>query len=57
METRSIYLTVRVDVAYPDSCDCSDLDLASEFRLDGISLPEDYECKVIDFEICGINEQ
>lgn len=56
METRSIYLTVRVDVECPDGYDSSDLELATDLCLEGISLEEDHECKVTDFEICGINE-
>jgi hypothetical protein len=56
METRSIYLTVRVDIECPDEYNSSDLELATDLCLDGISLEEEHECKVTDFEICGLNE-
>lgn len=56
METRSIYLTVRVDIECPDEYDSSDLELVTDLCLDGISLDKNHECKVTDFEICGINE-
>lgn len=56
METRSIYLTVRVDIECPDEYNSSDLELATDLCLDGISLDEGHKCKVTDFEICGINE-
>lgn len=39
-----------------DEYNSSDLELATDLCLDGISLDEDHKCKVTDFEICGINE-
>lgn len=53
---RSIYLTVRVDIDCPDDYDATDLELATDLCLDGISLDQEHECKVTDFEICGLNE-
>lgn len=52
---RSIYLIVRVDIETPDDYDYSDMEIAEDFRLDGVSLDAAHECSVTDYEICGVN--
>lgn len=56
MVTRSIYITVRVDIECPDNYDGSDMDLLEDLEFNPPSLPEWHECETIDFEVCGINE-
>lgn len=53
---RDIYLVVRVDVECPDDYEATDLEIAEDFQLQGITLDEDHECKVNDYEICGLSE-
>lgn len=57
MESRSIYLIVRVDLDCPDEYNgVSDEEIAQDFSLNGISLDEGYGCKITDCEICGLSE-
>lgn len=57
MKTRSIYLIVRVDIDCPEEYgDVSDIEIAQDLSLNGISLDEEHECKVTDYEICGLSE-
>lgn len=57
METRSIYLTVRIDIQCPDSYDGSNEDLLSELAYVDAAVNNGSECKIEDCVICGINEQ
>lgn len=57
MKTRSIYLIVRVDLDCPDEySDVSDMEIVQDLSLNGISLDDEHECKVTDYEICGLSE-
>lgn len=56
MKRRSIYITVRVDIDCPDEYYEPDIDLASELYLNCISLSDNHECEIANFEICGLNE-
>lgn len=57
METRSIYLTVRIDIQCPDGYNGSDEDLLSELAYVDAAVNDGSECKIDDCVICGINEQ
>lgn len=56
MAQRSIYLIVRVDVDVPDSYELSDLEIAEELTLVGITTPGSSDLSVDDFEICGLSD-
>ena len=56
METRSIYLTVRIDIQCPDGYNGSDEYLLSELAYVDAAVNNDSECKIDDCVICGINE-
>ena len=57
MKQRSIYLVVRVDLDCPDEYnDVSDMEIAQDLSLNGISLDDEHECEVTDYEICGLSE-
>ena len=56
MTQRSIYLTIRVDIEVPDNCKLSDLEIATDLGISGITYPEDDNIHVEDYEICGLND-
>ena len=57
MESRAIYMTVRVDLSVPDSYELSDGEIAEE--LEGVQvemqLPQDCPYIVDNVEVCGVN--
>lgn len=57
MESRVIYLTVRVDLSVPDNYELSDGEIAEE--LEGaqveMQLPQYCPCLVDNAEVCGVN--
>jgi hypothetical protein len=57
METKSIYLTVRIDIQCPDGYNGSDEELLSELAYVDAAVNNGSECKIDDCVICGINEQ
>ena len=56
MTQRSIYLTIRVDIEVPDNCELSDLEIANDLGLSGITYPKGNNIYVEDYEICGLND-
>lgn len=57
MKTRSIYLTVRIDMQCPEGYYGSDEELLSELEYVDAAVNDSSECKIDDCVICGINEQ
>lgn len=56
MKTESVYVTVRIDIECPKNMERSEVEeLVNEMDYN-FSLPDDYESKVIDTEICDIDE-
>lgn len=56
MKTESVYVTVRIDIECPKNMEHSEVEeLVNEMDYN-FSLPDDYESKVIDTEICDIDE-
>lgn len=57
MESRAVYITVRVDLAVPDDYELSDGEMAEE--LEGahieMQLPQDCPYTVENAEVCGGN--
>lgn len=57
MESRAVYVTVRVDLSVTDDCELSDVEIAEE--LEGaqmeMQLPQDCQYIVNNVEVCGVN--
>lgn len=54
----SIYMTIRVDIEYPSNCMSENeaTEIAVEEFDYNFKLPKDTNIKVVDSEICGVNE-
>lgn len=57
MESRAIYITVRVDLSVPDNYELSDAEIAEELECAQmeIQLPQDCLYIVDNVEVCGGN--
>ena len=53
---RYVNLVVQVAIDCPSDYDYNEIDVASELILEGISLDGEHECRVIDYQICGLSE-
>lgn len=61
MESRAIYLTVRVDLSVPDNYELSNMEIAEEIESAqiGVQLPRGCSYIIDNVEVCGgtINNQ
>lgn len=58
MESRTIYLTVRVDVTLPDGCeDLTAGDIADSIESVNVLLDKQNPITLDDVEVCGLNDE
>jgi len=56
MKTESVYVTVRIDIECPSDMTYSEVEELVNDMDYNFSIPVYHESKVIDMEICGVNE-
>ena len=56
MKTESVYVTVKIDIECPSDMTYSEVEELVNDMGYNFSIPVYHESKVIDMEICGVNE-